>query len=168
MIYGRVGLASIATRGGPLDTIWLEKKKETTEMSESSEPNPTGALVEVVMIPVGLCQECGMFSLWRIERIFDNHYQSALACKRCAPGEAGDLPDVTPANLTRTRISVKPAGHCLKCGKDALWSHAFYSEGGLESTFFCTNCEPASEGSAPFQRSERELLESLRLEEPDG
>ena len=120
------------------------------------------------MLPVGLCQDCGMFSLWRIERIFDNHYQSDLVCKRCAPGEAGDLPDVIPANLTRTRISVKPAGHCLKCGKDALWSHTLYSESGLESTFFCTNCEPASEESVPFSRSERELLESLRLEEYDG
>ena len=111
MIYGRVGLASIATRGGPLDTIWLEKKKETTEMSESSEPNPTGALVEVVMLPVGLCQDCGMFSLWRIERIFDNHYQSDLVCKRCLL-EKRDLKSY-PANLTRHQNSVSRR-HSLK------------------------------------------------------
>lgn len=141
---------------GTLTPTRTPKTSETTEaLTPSTTPKTIDRLVEIVIRPVGFCRKCGVCALWKIERRFMQVSDVKLTCSNCDTNSR--LPLVLPENLPRTRISFKPAGHCLKCGKDALWNHTFYSEKDPEEVLICTNCEPEILRLAPLVRTDREL-----------
>ena len=159
------GLFGLIVASMVLTTLNERGKKNKEEHASTSDIDVTlsNMLVQVVMRPAGSCPKCKRQSLWKFAYTFESSNTMLSVCEHCDPETTGDLPQVLPADSSRTRIIVKPAGHCLKCGRDALWSHTYFSAESTDNVLFCSNCEPHLTGLAPFSRTEKDLPE-----EPSG
>ena len=138
-----------------------ERKKAKASEKVSEDPTSDNTLIQAVFRPAGECSKCKQYSAWWSEWKFERGDMSKLICQNCDPAIAGDFPSFDRADWSRTSLTLKPAGHCLKCGQDALWNQVHKTSTDAETLFFCSYCEIHLTGHAPFTRTGSDLLANL-------
>ena len=108
---------------------------------------------EVDLKRAGTCPRCGEDSLWINLTNTPACAANTLLCTIC---EADKFHSSSPALLQTTPepdswdLELKPAGICLKCGKDSLLLNLTHTKEFRANTLLCSNCEGLT--VSPLQR----------------
>ena len=110
----------------------------------------------------GLCRKCGEDALWNVWHEFEHTTVHLSVCSYCEPHHVkSDQPVARTPAESYTKNVLRPAGLCLKCGEDALWSSDQTVGSETATHFICTYCEPHLTGVDPEKRSADGLTVNL-------